>query len=152
MISISAVLLVVVGVMQWIVAAAQAMSGDHSAMLRLVSDWNPKDLSWTAVNAVCNWAGVNCTVGRVVQFIWNQMACSGTVNLTGLPTGMTYLDLGENSFSGPVDLSSLPAGMTTLYLYNNDFCGSTGIDIPCDWVELDNNCTCAGAAVQCPAC
>ncbi len=44
MMSISAVLLVVVGVMQWIIAAALAMSVDHSAMLRLVANWRATTL------------------------------------------------------------------------------------------------------------
>ena len=180
-----------------IFAAIKALSGDHSAMARLVEPWLPKDPSWTNVNPVCKWAGVNCTAGRVVQFIWENMGCTGPVNLTGLPTGMTslrlagngfsgpvdltclptgmttlalsensfsgpvdltrlptgmtYLGLGFNEFSGPLDLTRLPTGMTELVLFGNDFCGSTGIDIPCDDVYV-NDCTCAGAAVQCPAC
>ncbi len=121
----SVVLLVALAVMPWIIAASLAMSGDHSAMLRLVATWNCTDPSWTAVNLVCNWAGVTCTGAycRVSEFVWNQMACTGTVNLTSLPTMMTTLYLSDNQFSGPVDLTSLPTMMTYLDLDGNQFSG-----------------------------
>ena len=159
--------------MSMIFAAIQAQSGDHSAIARLVANWN-----WThrGRTSTLSATGLVWAAGRVVQFVWQQMGCAGSVNLTSLPTVMTVLDFSFNQFSGPLDLtrlptgmtylglsynqfrgplpnlSSLPAGMIQLTLEDNDFCGSTGIDIPCVNVALDNNCTCGGSAVQWPAC
>jgi hypothetical protein len=72
---------------------------------------------------------------------------SGSWESITLPTGLTYLHLGSNSFTGAVgDNWTLPTGLTYLHLGNNSFTGAAGDNwtVPIGLTELqlyDNSFT-----------
>jgi hypothetical protein len=97
---------------------------DLIAMLRFVSTLGCSDKSWTPKTAVCDWAGVTCSAPNVTGiFDWNGKGCTGTVDLTALPSGMQSVSLNSNSFHGILNFSALPAGLQHLDLSFNGFWG-----------------------------
>ena len=82
---------------------------------------------------------------KVKSFIISSCGSSkltGSVALTQLPDGMTYLSLENSQLTGGIDLAHLPEGMKYLHLNNNQLTGEielTRLPDGMEWLYLNNN-------------
>ncbi|MCP4696377.1 MAG: hypothetical protein GY862_05970 [Gammaproteobacteria bacterium] len=101
---------------------------------------------WGISNTPCNWAGVVCSDGHVIELDRSTQGLDGSIpDLSGLPrlqeinlqdnklsgampdfsalTDLEILNLDSNELTGSIDADGLPASLQELSLRNNRFSG-----------------------------
>lgn len=122
---------------------AEAADTERDALLAFkagVADPSGALASWNATTHFCQWAGVNCTAGRVTSLNVTASRLTGTLSpAIGNLTRLTTLDLTRNGISGgvPASLGRLRR-LSYLSLCDNAFSG----EIP----DALRNCTGLAAA------
>ncbi|TVU47878.1 hypothetical protein EJB05_07494 [Eragrostis curvula] len=110
---------------------AQALQGLRSAVGRSVLT------SWNSTTPTCQWQGVTCESGRVVELRLPGAGLMGNLpsNVLGNLTALRTLSLRYNALTGPVpdDVSRL-AELRAIYLQHNGFSG----ELPASLFGLKN--------------
>jgi len=136
-------------------ARVTSVTDDLSALLNLVTDWSPKDPSWTKNTLACNWAGVTCSsTGAVTGFDTSGRNMTGTLIGSSLPRGLITLILNGNQFSGTPVLTDLPTTLSFMSLYGNQFSGTPILEslpksLNCDPTKAKVHQCLSGGGPQC---
>ena len=88
--------------------------------------WRSTKKSWSGRNkstSACDWEGVKCQDGEVVEISWRHMNLVGFLQWDSLPRSLLTCNLDSNIFTGTIQLDLLPPQLTYLWLTCNSFSG-----------------------------
>ena len=95
-----------------------SQTSDCNQVKAIASDlnWN----NWNDPPNCCTFTGITCNSNRVVQISWGEMALSGTLDCSHLPTELQWLDLNSNQITGLSSCENGPNSLIHLDLSNNE--------------------------------